>query len=141
MTDSESPTGRFVIGISAWEARMSLWIETPTLSERLTGKQLLAFKDPNWSLDSADWLNDSTVVLKLRKYPGNHVPTGLIATVDCLAGTAVIGETRVDSLECLEDRLDKALTWRNDYAPPAKKGRRGLREFFQDILGGSRNHD
>ena len=74
MQNCESPDGRFLISISAWEARMSLWIESPTLSERDSGEQLLAFTDQNWSLDSADWLDEAVVVLNLRKYPGNHRP-------------------------------------------------------------------
>src|SRR6185436_1450296 len=61
MKESKSPSGRFEITIAAWEARMSLWIETPTLSDRLTGQELLSFNDPHWSLDSAEWQSDSTV--------------------------------------------------------------------------------
>jgi hypothetical protein len=111
MTESRSPSGRFEISVSAWEARMSHWIETPTISDSFTGKEVLRFEDPNWSLDSAQWLSDSTVVLTLRKYPGNHHPTSLAATVDCLAGTAAVEGTSVPSLRHLERALDGALTW------------------------------
>jgi hypothetical protein len=111
MENSESPSGRFAIAIAAWEVRMSLWIEVPTLSDRSSGEQLLVFKDPHWSLNSAEWLNDAVVVLKLRKYPGNHVPQEVTATIDCLARTAEVNGTPVDSLALLEDRLDATLVW------------------------------
>ena len=90
---------------------MSHWIETPAISDRLTGKDVFRFKNPNWSLDSAEWLGHSTVVLSLRKYPGNHRPTSVAATVDCLAGTAAIDGKSVPSLRELERALDSALTW------------------------------
>jgi len=32
-TKSTSPTGRYVISVDPWEARMSLWVETPTLEK------------------------------------------------------------------------------------------------------------
>ena len=62
METCDSPSGRFGISISAWEVRMSLWIETPLLCERRSGQRLLVFKDSNWSLNSAEWLSDSVVV-------------------------------------------------------------------------------
>ena len=112
MTDSESPSGRFRIAISAWEARMSLWIETPTLSDK-TGETLLSFKDSNWSLDAARWLSDSVVELTLRKYPGGHLPGQIVAVVDCAQRNAKIGPTEVQSLADLESALERALTWRS----------------------------
>jgi hypothetical protein len=132
MTDSESPTGRFRIAISAWEARMSLWIETPTVLDKATGETLLSFKDSNWSLDSARWLSDSVVELTLRKYPGNHLPTNVIATLDCANRNAKIGETVVKSLAEVEPALERALTWRTAEPPrPAPGGCAGiLRRFF-----------
>jgi hypothetical protein len=113
MDNSDSPSGRFGVTISALEARMSLWIETPTLSDRSTSEQLLVFKDSNWSLNSAEWLSDSIVVLKFRKYPGNHIPPEVTATIDCLAKTAEINGKRVDTLAQMERCLDEALTWRH----------------------------
>ena len=110
MTGSQSPSGRFEITISAWEARMSLWIETPTLLDRHSNEAILVFQDPNWSLDSATWTSDATVVLTLRKYPGNHRPTSLVATVDATARTATVEGTTVP-LTALESLLDEQLTW------------------------------
>jgi hypothetical protein len=112
--NSDSPSGRFTITISAWEARMSLWIETPTLSDGSTNERLLVFKDSNWSLNSAEWLSDSIVVLKLRKYPGNHIPAEVTATIDCLAKTAEVNGKRVETLAQIERCLDEALTWRQN---------------------------
>ena len=91
---------------------MSLWIETPTLTDQASGEQLLGFRNPNWSLDSAEWLSESVVELKLRKYPGNHVPAEIAARIDCGDRTAEVAGKRLDSLERVEDCLDKALVWR-----------------------------
>jgi hypothetical protein len=113
MTDSESPSGRFRIAISAWEARMSLWIETPTLRDNVTGEILLSFKDSNWSLDGARWLSDSVVEFTLRKYPGGHLPAQVVAIVDCAQRNSKIGPTEVQSLADLESALERALTWRS----------------------------
>jgi hypothetical protein len=134
MQNCESPTGRFLIGISAWEARMSLWIESPTLSERDSGELLLAFTDQNWSLDSADWLDEAVVVLNLRKYPGNHRPPQVIAKIDCAARTAEVDGRRIDSLAQLEHVLDESLEW--IYAaplPPQRGG--GLLGIIRRLFG------
>jgi hypothetical protein len=111
MNDSRSPGGRYSIAIAPWEVRMSLWIESPTLTDTETGEVLLSFRDPHWSLDSADWRSDSVVALELRKYPGNHTPVQVTATVDCEARTAEVGAVRVESLKRLEKALDEALVW------------------------------
>jgi hypothetical protein len=134
MTDSESPTGRFRIAISPWEARMSLWIETPSLLDKTTGETLLSFKDGNWSLDAARWLSDSVVELTLRKYPGNHLPVQVVAMVDCAKREAKIGEMELRSLAEVEATLERMLTWRSAEAPPKKPTAGGfgalLRRFF-----------
>ena len=62
---------------------MSLCVEPPEVVDTTTGRRLLEFKDPNWSLESATWQSDSVVNLKLRKHPGNHVPHCFDAWVDC----------------------------------------------------------
>jgi hypothetical protein len=90
---------------------MSLWIDTPTLTDRRSGENLLSFEDPNWSLDSARWLDDSTVLLTLRKYPGNHEPGALEVTVDCAGRAAMIGTVKVGALRELEQQMEKALKW------------------------------
>jgi hypothetical protein len=112
MTDTESPSGQYRIAISAWEARMSCWIETPSLFDKMTGEKLLAFQDSNWSLDAARWLSDTVVEFTLRKYPGNHLPVNVIATLDCANRTAKIGQTEIPLLAEVEAALERALTWR-----------------------------
>lgn len=132
MDDSESPTGRYRISTSAWEVRMSLWIESPTIMDSSSGKALLSFRDPHWSLDSAEWLTESVVVLRMRKYPGNHQPPQVSATVDCAARTAEVGTAGPVPLGRLERSLDRALTW-VQYEQPgqAERGVRAvLRKFF-----------
>lgn len=112
---------------------MSLWIETPTVLDKTTGETLLSFKDGNWSLDAARWLSDSIVELTLRKYPGNHLPVNIIATLDCANRTARIGEKEVQFLAEVESALDNALTWRT-VTPPPRAARSGfasaVRRFF-----------
>jgi hypothetical protein len=114
MDNIDSPSGRFRIAISAWEARMSCWIETPTLLDQVTKETLLAFKDSNWSLEAARWLSDTVVELTLRKYPGGHLPVQIAATLDCVHRNAKIGETVVHSFAEIEPTLEHALTWRTD---------------------------
>ena len=109
--DAQSPTGRYAITIAAWEVRMSLWIESPTLTDTQSGEVLVSFRDPHWSLDSAVWRSESEVVLELRKYPGNHTPVQVTAIVDCAARTADVGPVKVESLKRLESALDAALVW------------------------------
>jgi hypothetical protein len=134
MENCESPAGRFLIAISAWEVRMSLWIEVPTLSERASGETLLAFEDPHWSLNSAQWLGDSVVALRLRKYPGNHFPPEIAATIDCAARTAEINGRHVGSLTQVEHCLDASLEWRMAVPPPPPDHNR-LAGFFRRLFG------
>ena len=108
----ESPTGRFQISVSMREVFNSHWVESPTLLEKSTGTMLLTFGDRNWSLDEARWLDDSTVALTLRKYPGNHTPADVVVTVDCAGRSAKIGETELKARNEVEPALERALTWR-----------------------------
>ena len=121
-TSFPSPSGRFEVQVAPWEARMSLWVETPTVVDTATGRKLLAFADVRWSLDAADWTSDRVVELWLRKYPGGHTPSGVMVTVDCEAETARIGETTVPLRE-VERTLNESLSWPR---PPAPEPRRGL---------------
>lgn len=110
---------------------MSLWIETPTLLDKMTGTTLLSFRDSHWSLDAARWVSDSIVELTLRKYPGNHLPAQVVATVDCVNRNARVGQGEATSLEEVEGALESALTWRTVAAPPQPHGfAAGLRRFL-----------
>ena len=70
-TKYPSPDGRYIFQIDAWEARMSLWVESPKLIDTQSGQDVFSFKDANWSLDGADWLDADRVKIFLRKYPGD----------------------------------------------------------------------
>jgi len=109
--DLVSPDRRFTIEITAWEARMSHWIETPKILDTKTGFLVFSFADGSWSLDRATWTSANVVQLLLRKYPGNHTPTDVTCEIDCLARTASIGGTAAPLAE-LERRLDALLQWR-----------------------------
>jgi hypothetical protein len=106
-----SPTGMFEVSVSAWEARMSLWVESPAIVDTTSGKVLFSFQDGNWSLNAATWLSDAVVELRLRKYPGGHEPPEVILTIDCIAKTAQFQNEQLASLRDVEPALDQALTW------------------------------
>jgi hypothetical protein len=80
---SNSPDGQFQVRVEAWEARMSLWVESPEICNAGTGETLLQFVSEMWSLDKANWKTNELVELTMRKYPGNHTPAQLTVVVDC----------------------------------------------------------
>jgi hypothetical protein len=105
-----SSSAIYEITVSAWEARMSLWIETPTLRNKVTGEVVVSFTDSNWSLNSAPWLSDDVVELRMRKYPGSHTPAEVMAVLDCSQRTAQVGEI-VMPINQVEAALERALSW------------------------------
>jgi hypothetical protein len=109
---STSPEGRFQVFVEVWEARNSLWVESPMLYDAETKTTLLKFADDNWSLDSAEWTSNSQVQFTLRKYPGNHTPTQLVATIDCNSRTARVDELLPVPLEDMEALLEHLLRWK-----------------------------
>jgi hypothetical protein len=106
---SISPNSRFQVFVEVWEARNSLWVESPMLYDAESETTLLKFTDDNWSLDSAEWTSNSQVQFTLRKYPGNHTPTQLVATVDCNSQTARVDQLLPVPLENLEELLEHLL--------------------------------
>jgi len=109
-TKYPSPDGTYLFQIYPWEARMSLWIESPELIDTRSGQSLLRFYDSNWSLDHAQWLDDSTVELSLRKYPGNHTPSSLEVVLDCRRKTASLLGAPAVAVSELESAMDALLT-------------------------------
>ena len=105
-----SPNGAWNVTTSPWEARMSLWIESPSLIDVQSGAALFAFNDVHWSLDAATWLSDSVVEWRLRKYPGNHLPIDLVVRIDCERRCVEFNGKDVP-LASLESALDAAMTW------------------------------
>lgn len=88
---------------------MSLWIDTPTITDVAADTVVLAFNDPHWSLDAAAWLDDTTVQLTLRKYPGNRDPSQVTVVVDCGARTARVEQAVAIALDALESAMDRVL--------------------------------
>jgi hypothetical protein len=131
MENSDVPnSASYEISVSAWEARMSLWIETPTLRNKATGEVVLSLRDTNWSLNSARWRSDDVVELRLRKYPGSHTPAEIMATLDCSQRTARI-DGMVMPISELEAALERALTWPQ---PPAATASSGLGGWIRRLI-------
>lgn len=103
-----SPDGRWIVRTVAWEARMSHWIELPEIIDATSGARLLAFVNPNWSLDRARWMGPARVELQLRRYPGDHVPPLVFVEVDCAARSAMVDGLSV-ALPAVEATLDGVL--------------------------------
>jgi hypothetical protein len=106
----ESPSQRWVVRTSPWEARMSLWIESPALIEVATSAAIFQFSDEHWSLDSAAWIGDDVVEWRVRKYPGNHLPVDLELQIDCARGVALFDDRELP-LAMLERALNAKLHW------------------------------
>ena len=113
MTEDRSlvaPNGRWAVRTAAWEARMSLWIESPCLVNAASGATIFAFRDVHWSLDSATWTSDDIVQWQLRKYPGHHRPVDLSVQIDCARRVAMFDGCEFP-LENSEAVLDAKLCW------------------------------
>lgn len=109
---SLSPTGRFEVRVNVWEARNSLWVESPEIFDLTENKSLLQFASNLWSLDSSDWKTSSVVCLVLRKFPGNHVPVQLEVTVDLQSKTASVQSSPPLPLGALEQAMERQLKWK-----------------------------
>lgn len=92
---------------------MSHWIEVPELIDSSSGKSLWRLSDSNWSLDSAQWLSQTTVQVSLRKYPGNYNPSSLQAVIDLVNSTASLMEAPAIPISDLEAAMDASLTRSN----------------------------
>lgn len=104
---STSPDGRYAIYIDMWEARMSHWIECPSLVDTRNGETLLRFCDSNWSMDRARWQGDAVVAMNLRKYPGDHRPASFEVVIDCAARTATVAGMPAAALGEVEAALER----------------------------------
>lgn len=127
-----SPDGSFRITIEMYEAFNSHWVLIPTIEEAATSEVLLKL-DRGWSMDESKWVGNSVVELRVRKYPGNHSPADLVATVDCAARTARVGQGEVLPLGGLETALNASLTW--IYAKPAPPPRNLLERILRSYRG------
>ena len=106
-----SPDGRFQVRVDQWEARNSLWVESPEIWDTIENKTLFRFKSELWSIDRSEWLTEVLVSLTLRKYPGNHLPVDLGVVLDCEKQNASIRSLVVD-LQELEALMEQRVLWR-----------------------------
>jgi hypothetical protein len=127
-----SPDGKFRITIEMYEASNSHWVLIPTLEDVATAEVLLKL-DRGWSMDESTWVGDSVVELRLRKYPGNHSPADVVATVDCAARMGKVGQGEMRPLGELEANLNAALTW--IYATPAPARPTLLERVLRSLRG------
>lgn len=137
-TDSSSPSGRYKITFDEREVFNTCWVQVPTLVDTRTGETLLSFKDRFWSADEVEWRSDSVVVMELRKYPGNHLPSSLKMSVDCSAGSGTVEDRPPRAIAVLEQDLEAALTWQfakpdSDSGPRTPLER--LHKYLQRLLG------
>ncbi len=109
---STSPDGRYIVRTASWEARASLWVDSPELLDAVSNESLLRFADPHWSLYRTQWQDATVVVLYLRKYPGNHVPPIVETVIDCRRRTATLGADEGIALCDLERALEDHLAVR-----------------------------
>lgn len=108
---STSSTERFQVRADVWEARNSLWVYSPSIWDAQRNCSVFSFEDESWSVDTSVWLNETTVRLSLRKFPGNHRPAQLSVEIDCVALTAVVPISASTPFVDLEAALNHALTW------------------------------
>lgn len=64
-----SPDHQYMISICSTEIRMSHWIDQPYLV-RVSDNKTLFELEHLWSGSGINWVNDSTVTMYLRLYPG-----------------------------------------------------------------------
>ncbi|HWV32446.1 MAG TPA: hypothetical protein VN038_22450 [Dyadobacter sp.] len=66
-----SPQNTYTVRFGAYEVRMSHWITEPTIIKVATN-QMIFDMPSTWSCDEAKWIDDNTVELKTRLYPGRE---------------------------------------------------------------------
>ena len=108
---STSPTGRFEVRVIAWEARNSLWVESPVIFDLIENKILLRFGSELWSLDESEWKSDFVVRLVLRKFPGDHTPVQLEVLADIQNQTGSVQSLPAVPFEHLEQAMEHQLVW------------------------------
>lgn len=68
--DIVSPDHKYKVSFSSYEVRMSHLIDQPYLIRVSDDVCLFALDADGWSAWTVRWLDDSTVELLMRKYPG-----------------------------------------------------------------------
>jgi hypothetical protein len=73
--------GRLKILVESSEIRMSHWIDNPRVVDTRTGRSILDLHGGLWDLLEVAELPTS-IVLRMRKYPGTSAPVELALSVD-----------------------------------------------------------
>lgn len=73
--------GRLQILVEPSEMRMSHWIDNPRVVDTRTGRAILDLRGSLWDLLEVAELGTS-IVLRMRKYPGTSAPVALALAVD-----------------------------------------------------------
>ena len=68
--DIFSPNHTYKVSFQSYEVRMSHWIDQPSLIRVCDSVCLFSLNADGWSAWETNWLDDSTVALVMRKYPG-----------------------------------------------------------------------
>lgn len=68
--DVFSPNRQYKVSFDSYEMRMSHWIDQPSLIRVRDTVCLFSLSSDGWSAWEVRWLDDSTVSLLVRKYPG-----------------------------------------------------------------------
>lgn len=103
---STSPDGRYCVRVLPWEARNTLWVYSPCIVDTRRRICVFRFADACWSVDQSNWLCDTAVELKLRKFPGDRTGTGIRVVVECERDVGQVdGESEVGLSE-LETALE-----------------------------------
>lgn len=65
-----SPDQAYIVEFSVYEMRMSHWIEKPYLVQASDNEVLFSLEGDPWSASDVRWIDNTTVEMYLRKYPG-----------------------------------------------------------------------
>lgn len=76
--DIFSPNGQYKVSFSSYEIRMSHWIDQPFLIRVSDNVCLFTLNTDVWSAWKVNWLDESTVELFVRKYPGQIACTVML---------------------------------------------------------------
>ncbi|MPR37224.1 hypothetical protein [Salmonirosea aquatica] len=68
--DIFSSNRQYKVSFDSYEMRMSHWIDQPSLIRESDSACLFSINTDDWSAWEVSWLDESTVTLVMRKYPG-----------------------------------------------------------------------
>ncbi|GAB3551863.1 hypothetical protein GCM10027577_32990 [Spirosoma fluminis] len=93
-----SPDRTYKVVLSRYEVRMSHWIDQPYLMRVGDGACLFALDGAPWSASDVNWLDETTVRMNLRKYPGRIACTVRLETSDDWGAAQTPGDSFSGSL-------------------------------------------